>query len=234
MKIGIFTDVHYCKAEVLCETRRPSMSLGKLKEAMDAFKSASVDFCLCLGDLTDHAEGDTKADVVSCYNEVLNLIFSYEIPFYFVPGNHDYLMLGGKEIERSGLRLPPYKFTAGDIDFILLDANYRSDGRRFDEAGVEWTDSNLPEEQCEFLREALSVGENRKIVCIHENLDPSVEARHIVKNAEQVRNIIKGRTEIVLQGHYHPGATNIIDGIPYITLPAMCEGEENSYRILDL
>ena len=226
--------MHYCKAEVLCETRRPSLSLTKLKEAMDAFKSANVDFCLCLGDLTDHAEGDTKDDVLACHNELLGLIFSYKIPFYFVPGNHDYLMLCGEEIEKSGLRLPPYKFTAGDIDFILLDANYRSDGRRFDEAGVEWTDSNLPDEQCEFLREALSSGENRKIVCIHENLDPNVEARHIVKNAEKVRDIIKGRAEMVLQGHYHPGGENTVDGIPYITIPAMCEGEENSYRILDL
>lgn len=234
MKIGIFTDVHYCKVEVLCETRRPSLSLKKLKEAMDAFRSENVDFCLCLGDLTDHAAGDTKTDVAACYNEILELIFSYNIPFYFVPGNHDYLMLSGEEIERSGLRLPPYKFTAEGYDFILLDANYRLDGRRFDEAGVEWTDSNLPDEQCEFLREALSSGGNKKIVCIHENLDPNLDNLHTVKNADRVRGIIKGRAEMVLQGHFHPGGENTVDGIPYITLPAMCEGEKNSYRILDL
>ena len=84
------------------------------------------------------------------------------------------------------------------------------------------------------MRKALSSGENRKIVCIHENLDPNVEAHHIVKNADYVRSIINGRAELVLQGHFHPGGENTVDGIPYITLPAMCEGEENSYRILDL
>ena len=39
----------------------------------------------------------------------------------------------------------------GGYQFVFLDANYRADGRRFDVAGVEWTDSNLPHEQCLFL-----------------------------------------------------------------------------------
>ena len=35
MKIGLFTDVHYCRADALGKTRRPSLSLRKLREAMD-------------------------------------------------------------------------------------------------------------------------------------------------------------------------------------------------------
>ena len=234
MKIGLFTDVHYCKADVLCTTRRPSLSLLKLREAMDAFKAAEVDFCLCLGDLTDHAPTDTKADVVACFREALDLIRSYGIPFHFVPGNHDYLVLTGEELEAAGLPLPPYKFSFGDYDFIALDANYRSDMRRFDEAGVEWTDSNLPKEQCDFLKNALLENGKRKIVCIHENLDPAIDYFHLVKNADTVREIIKGKASLVLQGHYHHGGESTVDGIPYITLRAMCEGTENSYRILKI
>lgn len=234
MKIGLFTDVHYCKAEVLCTNRRPSLSIGKLREAMDAFKAEKVDACLCLGDLTDHAPTDTKEDVVACFREALALIRSYGIPFHFVPGNHDYLMLTGEELEAAGLPLPPYKVSLGDCELIALDANYRSDMRRFDEAGVEWTDSNLPKEQCDFLKNALLENGKRKIICIHENLDPSVDHFHLVKNADSVREIIKGKASLVLQGHYHLGAENVVDGIHYITLAAMCEGEENSYRILTL
>ena len=117
-----------------------------------------------------------------------------------------------------------------------MDANYRADGRRFDVAGVEWTDSNLSQDQVDFLRYELEKANTDCIVCIHENLDPFVEMRHIIKNAEEVREIIRksGKVKLVLQGHYHLGAERMIDDIPYITLSAMCEGTDNSYRILTL
>ena len=231
MKIGIFTDVHYCHADVLCETRRPSLALPKLREAMDAFRAEGVDLCLCLGDLTDHEEGDTRESVVACFREALSLIRSYEIPFHFIPGNHDYLMMTGEDLSAFGLQLPPYTFEAGGYRFLLLDANFRSDGRRYDVAGVEWTDSSLPADQCAFLAEALEE-DAPCILCLHQNLDPFVEKHHIVKNAEEIREIIKGKVRLVLQGHYHLGHESTVDDIPYVTVPAMCEGEKNSYRIL--
>ena len=233
MKIGVFSDAHYCHAEVLCDTRRSSLSLAKIREAMDVFRAAGVDACICLGDLTDHAPTDTKEDVVSCFGEILGLIRSYNIPFYLVPGNHDYLMMTADELFKAGIKIPPYTLSMGGYQFVFLDANYRSDGRRFDVAGVEWTDSNLPNEQCLFLNDALSKAKEPCIVCIHENLDPLVESHHIVKNSETIRQIIREscKVKLVLQGHYHPGAERTIDGIKYVTLPAMCEGTNNSYHI---
>lgn len=234
MKIGLFADAHYSRAETLCGTRMPSLSLSKIREAMETFRTENVDICICLGDITDCAPTDTKQDVESCFREALALIKSYHIPFYLVPGNHDYLMMTGNELLEAGIQIPPYTLSVGGYRLIFLDANYRSNGCRFDVAGVEWTDSNLPKEQCDFLKAALEKADNNCIVCIHENLDPLVESRHIVKNAENIRKIIKGRAIMVLQGHYHPGAEHTIDGIPYITIPAMCEGKDNSYRILTL
>ena len=236
MKIGVFTDAHYCHADVLCGTRRPSLSLSKIREAMDMFREASVDICICLGDLTDHASEDTKEDVLACFHEALDVIRSYNLPFYLVPGNHDYLMMTADGLFEAGIKIPPYTLSIGGYQFFFLDANYRADGRRFDVAGVEWTDSNLPNEQCSFLKAALSDAREPCIVCIHENLDPFVENRHIVKNSESIRQIIResGKVKLVLQGHYHPGAERMIDDIPYITLSAMGEGTDNSYRILTL
>jgi alkaline phosphatase len=236
MKIGLFADAHYCHADVLCGTRRPSLSLSKIREAMDVFREASVDTCICLGDLTDHAPKDTKEDVLACFHEALNMIRSYNIPFYLVPGNHDYLTMTAEELEKARIKIPPYTISVGGYQLILLDANYRADGRRFDVAGVEWTDSNLSQDQVDFLRYELEKANTDCIVCIHENLDPFVEMRHIIKNAEEVREIIRksGKVKLVLQGHYHLGAERMIDDIPYITLSAMCEGTDNSYRILTL
>lgn len=153
-----------------------------------------------------------------------------------MPGNHDYIAMTAQNLEEMGIKVPPYAFSIEGHRFIFLDANYRADGRRFDVAGVEWTDSNLTNEQLFFLKATLSEADEPCIICIHENLDPFVESHHIVKNSEKIRQIIResGKVKLVLQGHYHFGAERTIDGIPYITIPAMCEGKENSYRILTL
>ena len=237
MKIGLFTDSHYCRAEVLCNTRRPSLSLGKIKEAMDAFSLARVDLCICLGDLTDHKEGDTKEAVTSCFFEAMELIKSYNIPFFLIPGNHDYLMMRAEELY-TALSQEPLPFTLGldRLNIIFLDANYREWGERFDTAGVLWTDSNLPTYEVEYLKRTLEHSKKECIIMLHENLDPNVEEHHIVKNAAEIREILEasGKVRTVIQGHFHEGADSVVNGIRYITLPAMCEGEENSYRIIDL
>ena len=235
MKIGLFTDCHYCQADTIGGNRRPKLSYRKINEAMTYFKEQSVDMVFCLGDMTDHDENSTKEDIITCFKEAMRAIKSYKIPFCLVPGNHDYLVMTAEDMEREAdFKIPPYTIQTETYNFIILDANYRSNMVRFDKAGVEWTDSNLPPEQLQFLDTQLNMSTVPCIVLIHENLDPSVDKYHIVKNADQIRHIIKssGKVKMVIQGHYHYGNENTVDGIPYLTLPAMCEGERNFFKIL--
>lgn len=234
MKIGIFTDSHYCKAEVLCKTRRPSLSLKKIAEAMDAFKEASVDMCICLGDLID--VGTMWEESVSCALEAMNLIRSYGIPYRVIPGNHDYTLFSAEEFSQViKCPIPPYVVETETHILLFLDASYRSDNRRFDIAGVEWKDSNLPPFQLDFLKTVLSNTDKTCIVLLHECLDSGVCPNHRVKNAENVRCVLEEsqKVHLVLQGHYHKGADRIENGIRYLTIPAMCEGEKNHFLILD-
>lgn len=234
MKIGLFADSHYCKAEILCRTRRPSLSLSKVKKAMRTFCKEGVELCICLGDLVDKC--DSLEESYMCLNEMIGMIRSYNIPFLLVPGNHDYTVFSAEELsEHTGCRIPPYTVDIETHRLVILDANYRSDFRRFDIAGVDWTDSNLPPEQMEYLNDALNNSSKPCIVLIHENLDNTVESRHIVKNAPQIRDIIENSKNVamVIQGHYHRGADNIINGIRYFTLPAMCEDVGNAYCVLE-
>ena len=234
MKIGLFTDPHYCKAEILCRTRRPSLSLSKVKEAMETFRKDGVELCICLGDLVDKC--DSLEESYMCLDERIGMIRSYKIPFLLVPGNHDYTVFSAEELsERTGCRIPPYTVDIETHRLVILDANYRSDFRRFDIAGVDWTDSNLPPKQMEYLNDALNNSSKPCIVLIHENLDNTVESRHIVKNASQIRDIIEKskNVSIVIQGHYHYGANNVINGIRYLTFPAVCEGVTNKYCVID-
>lgn len=237
MKIGFFTDCHYCRTEHIGPTRRPILSLNKIRDAMEVFASNNVDMVFCLGDITDHNEGSTKEEIISCFKEAMWTIDFYNIPFYLVPGNHDYLVMTAEDMEReAGFKIPPYTIETNTHNFIILDANYRANMVRFDKAGVEWTDSNLPPHQIEYLKNELSKSTKPYIILVHENLDPSVDKMHIIKNADEIREILKssGKVQMVIQGHYHRGNENTVDNIPYITLPAMCEGEENSFRIIEL
>ena len=236
MKLGLFTDCHYCKSR-LGGGRDADASLEKIRISMEAFKEAGVDICFCLGDLTDNGPEDTRETVAECFKEAFGLASSYGIPFYLVPGNHDYLILKAEElVELADYKTPPYTVETEKYDFIILDANYRSSMVRFDIEGVEWTDSNLPPFQLEYLKNALEKSNKECIVLVHENLDPALHMTHVIKNADRVRSIIResGKVKLVLQGHYHGGAEAEIDGIPYITLPAMCEHSEGYYRILDI
>lgn len=236
MKIGLFTDCHYCNG-VLGGGRDSKASFEKTRIAMEEFKKQGVDICFCLGDLTDNSPEDTKETVSECFINITRLVRSYGIPYYLVPGNHDYLIVKADELVKLiDFKLPPYTVKTEVCNFIILDANYRSDMRRFDIAGVDWTDSNLPPEQVEFLKRELDGSDKDCIVLVHENLDPNVQYMHIIKNSEQIRNIIKesGKVRMVIQGHFHEGAERIIDSTPYLTLPAMCEHKENYFKIIEI
>ena len=82
----------------------------------------------------------------------------------------------------------------------------------------------------------MAKSEKECVILIHENLDPTVDSNHIVKNAKEIREIIakSGKVKMVIQGHFHWGSKTELDGIPYLTLEAMCLGEENHYLILDI
>ena len=235
MKIGVFADPHYCSRDVLCRTRRPRLSYGKVRQVMEAFRQAGTDCAVCMGDLTDRE--DTHEAELARLAEITALIRSFGMPVYLIPGNHDYASFSAAELEKvGGFRIPPYTVDFPAVRWIVLDANYRSDNRRFDLAGVDWKDSNLPPEQVDFLRAALAETSLPCVVLVHENLDPGVQKDHIIRNAAEVRELLEasGKVKLVLQGHYHPGAEAVVSGIPYLTVPALCEGEAVPCRILEI
>lgn len=219
----------------MCRTRRPSLSLGKIREATDAFVQAGADMCICLGDLVDR--GERRGEAAECMAEAMNVIRSCGIPYYIVPGNHDCAALSAEEFSRyTECSLPPYSICTGTHTLIFLDANYTSDCRRYSEAGFDWKDSNLPCEQLDFLADTLDKACTPCVVFVHEDLDDGVRKDHVVKNASDAREIIEksGKVSLVIQGHYHRGADSVINNIRYLTLPAMCEGEDNHYVIINL
>ena len=202
---------------------------------MNAFRDATVDLCVCLGDFID--KGTTSEEPLVCISEAMDLIRSYNIPYRIIPGNHDYTVFKAEEFsEKTGCHIPPYIWESETHLLIFLDASYRSNEERFDIAGVEWKDSNLPKWQIDYLEKVLTQTDKQCVVFLHECISTDVNSDHRVKNADEIRLVLEKsrRVNLVLQGHYHKGSDVTEKGIRYLTLPAMCEGENNSFLILDL
>lgn len=238
MRLGIFTDSHYCYAEQRNRTRRPCLSKRKLAEALDAFRNAKVDLILCLGDLID--KGDTPEEPIACLDTLMEMLRASKLPYRILAGNHDCHVFSTEEFaKRTDTPPSPCLMDTDTHRLIFLDANYASDLSHYSETAqgiYNWKDSNLPPEQLNFLQDALTQSQKPCIVLLHQNLDSDADDGHRVNNAQNARRIMEEshRVALVLQGHYHKGADRVENGIRYLTVPAMCEGEENSFLILDL
>ena len=237
MKLGLFSDPHFCPKDVTCGTRRPALSFGKIREAMEVFRAETVDLVVCLGDLAD--ECGTPEENIAAAEELSAMIRSFGLPVFCVPGNHDYQNFTREEFARytGGLNAPPSYRTGEGKTLIFLDANCADNGTVYRRNALDWTNAYLTEEQRDILRDALTPEETKEAyVFVHQNLDPTVESHHIIRNAADVREMIRtsGKVKAVFQGHYHPGKESVIDGLPYHTLPAMCEGEENRFFVMEI
>lgn len=235
MKIGLFADAHYCTRESIGETRRPALSLKKLREAMRYFKSCRADLVICLGDLIDSDENEAQdAENLARIAETMRGEGS---PCCCCMGNHDGFLFEAAEFERiSGLRTAPMTLSAEGKKLILLNANHTRAGAPYRPGDVDWTDTDIPPAQISWLADALRCDEREVYVFVHQNLDPRIPEDHRIACAERVRSLFEesGRVRAVYQGHYHPGAFHTIGGIDYITLKAMCEGYDNPYTVIEI
>ncbi|HAN20507.1 MAG: hypothetical protein A2Y15_00025 [Clostridiales bacterium GWF2_36_10] len=235
MKIGLFTDSHYCTKEIKCNTRRPLLSYSKLDEAINVFKVNNVELIICLGDLIDT---DDEENDIGNLIEISSLLNKSGIECLCCMGNHDAFLFDKSSFEKfTGLKTAPLSVVKNGKRLILLDANYDSSQLKYSREKTDWIDSNIPDYEVEWLKSTLSDCLEKEIfIYVHQNLDPAVESHHIIKNAAEIREILAndGRVRAVYQGHFHHGGENTIDNIKYVTLKAMCEGTENYFMILDI
>lgn len=241
IRIGLFTDSHYSTQKITEETRRPDLSETKLWEAVYAFLHNQVSVVICLGDLVNgmDSDADNRANL-RVITAPLHKLREAGVRVCCIRGNHDAEVFDETEFaELSALETAPLKVSIEGVRFIMLDASFTSAGLPYKKHNIDWTDAYIDNRQLTDLSDQLIQGSRdgeSVYMFTHQNLDPNVEERHIISNAEQVRGILEehGCVRAVYQGHYHKGARNIHNGIQYITLPAMCEGTDNSFMIADL
>ena len=247
---GIFTDAHYCDADPQ-ESRFYRLSEGKLREALELFRSDSVKFVVNLGDIIDHG--------FSSYRKVLEIIDSSGLKVYHITGNHDYSV---DNEQKSHLPLPQpstdgyYSFIIDHFRIIALNGNELSTYATADRAKINEANNYISElraagsqnaidwnggislKQMNWLKSQLDeavAGKEKVIILCHFPVYP--EDKHNLLNYREVIAIISNYHNIIayFAGHNHAGNYGNFNLIHFVTLKGMVETENmNSYAQVDV
>lgn len=234
LKIGLVTDVHYADKE-MAVNRYYRESLPKLREAVAVLRERRVDFAVETGDLIDGARDD------AAFLKTIDAVWKEAAPQrHYVLGNHCTSRLSKTEF--LGIVEQPRSFYAFDhsgFHFVVLDACFRQDGTSYERGNFQWTDTDIPLAQREWLHADLSTTRFPTIVFIHQRLDLPPDSAYAVKSSPALRAVFEasGKVLCVFQGHSHKNEYAHINGIHYCTLQAMVEGtgeESSGYSILNI
>lgn len=235
LSFGLFTDAHYGPEPY--GGRDCPVSLARMREALAAFAAAGVPLVINLGDAVDNAL--SGADETALCAEVRAACATFPGQVWHVIGNHDVQTLSKAEF-LAAIGAPPapyYSFDAGGVHCVVLDGNCHEDGSDFCRGDFDWDDAWIAEAQLRWLADDLTNATDQPIlVFCHECLDDFLwdggPDPHVAGNAPAVREILRrAGVRAVFQGHYHDGRRLTVDGIPYITLPALATGEDHAAMV---
>ena len=246
IRFGVITDLHYSKRKPY-GTRFFPQSIEKLKEAMDVFNRSNLDFLIELGDLKDQDNEPLRENTLAYLQEIEKVFQSFSGPTYHVLGNHDmdsiskddffaYTSNYGKADKKAF-----YSFKVKDVKFIVLDANYNNDGTPYNCGNYTWTETYIPQEEIEWLRNELTGSKYPVFIFIHQMLDSfsDIASSLCVNNAEEIVSLLEesGNVFAVFQGHHHAGHYSFRNNIHYWTMKGMIEGclpENNSFAVVEI
>jgi len=242
VRFGIMADAHYADTDSR-GNRFYRESVKKMAEFVDKMNAEKVDFIVELGDFKDQGKPASEKTTLEYLKTIEAEFAKFDGPKYHVLGNHDQDSISKKSflenVVNTGITADKsyYSFVRKDIQFIVLDANFRKDGTPYDCGNFDWKDANIPEEELNWLKSVLAGHAGKSVVFIHQRLD--AETAECVQKSPEIRKILSdsGKVLAVFSGHDHKGGLVKIDGIHYYILKAVIEGsgsENNSYAIVEV
>ncbi len=242
LSFGIVTDVHYADRDPL-GSRNYRESIAKMTECVKLMNEKKVDFFIELGDLKDQDTAITEELTLKYLDAIEKVYGQFNGPRYHVLGNHDVDSISKEQftdrVENTGIDKGStyYSFDLNGLHFVVLDANFKTDGSDYDRGKFDWTDTNIPLKQLNWLRKDLGSTSKPVITFVHQQLD--VAGSTGIKNGPQVRQVLQDSKRVlaVFQGHHHPGHYSYIEGVHYYTLKGLVEGSgvlNNSYAIVEV
>jgi predicted phosphodiesterase len=240
VKFGIVTDSHYADSAPR-ENRYFRESISKIEECVELMNQKKVDFLIELGDFKDQDSSADRKNTILYLKTIEGVFQHFNGPRFHVLGNHDLDSISKqdflKNVDNTGISAYStfYSFDLSGLHFIVLDANFKSDGTDYRNGNFEWQDSNIPSAEIDWLKGDLNSTEKPVILFNHQQID--CQGDFCVNNAEEVRQILENsaKTLAVFQGHNHNGHYSQIKGIHYYTLKAMVDGsgsQNSAYAIV--
>lgn len=205
------------------DTRLGSTALPLLDTfAEEMTRRFKPDLIVDLGDRINDVEAGQDAERILTIRSRLE---SVGVPVLFLYGNHDLINVGPAEQQR----LLGKKADFESLDFrgfhlILLNSQDPTLG------GVGGT---VSEKQLAWLEQDLRDSEGPVVVFCHHPLNEQETSPHwyfnthpdfaLAVNRERVRALLarSGRVRAVFSGHMHWNHTQVLDGIPYITVESL-------------
>jgi predicted phosphodiesterase len=248
LRFGLVTDIHYADIEPAGQ-KMYREGAAKLADCVRVMNEQKVDFLAELGDFKDQGKPPDEKTTLEYLRTIQKAYRGFKGPLYHVLGNHDmdslskhqFLKAVGQESrvsERGAFASPSsyYWFRCKQARFLILDANFRTDGEAYDHGNYAWEDANIPPSELDWIEQTLAAGAEPAIVFIHHRLDG--EGAYFVKNAPSVRGVLEQSKRVlaVFQGHQHEGGYSLVNGIHYYTLKAVVEGsgvENTSFAIVE-
>lgn len=234
-KIACLTDQHYDPEVGAPDNRNDTLDF--IDNFVELMEDYAPDLAVNNGDKTGASLTD-EATQLEWYQDVMDHFapvsaFATEVKEGVAPGNHDFeypsfagvLALHSADTwMESGVLYGSWE--SDDYKFISLDANYddADDSHlSIDHHGYGWINAT----QLTWLASELSSATKPVIVFCHQPLSEmdteqftlTREVYH-TKNREKVRKILEDSGKVVccIHGHVHYHRTDVINGIPYMTM----------------
>ncbi|MBF8184374.1 metallophosphoesterase [Nonomuraea sp. K274] len=245
---GLIADPQYWSGPAQ-GTRYYADSLQKLAESAATINDAKVSFTVQLGDMVDR---DPKS-----FDEILPIFERIHGPRYSVLGNHDFPGISSDEaVERLSMPNEYYDFTHQNWRFVVLDnndvslyanapgsADYVKAQEIIDELreqgaiNAQTYNGALGDEQMAWLKATLAdADEKGQQVIVIGHMPLAGGETEDALDAPVIRQVLESYPNVVayLNGHYHPGAYQVVDGIHYVTMKGMVEQPypANAYSVV--
>jgi len=208
-----------------------------MSETATLFRREQADFAVHLGDVIQ--EAGNRAGSARWLAEFDARFAEYSGERHYVMGNHDLRDLSKTQFLNATTgrySRSHYSFDRKGHRFLVLDANFRQDGRPYNADDFNYRDTWIPASQMEWIERELD-GANRLglrvIAFAHQTFD-ATSSDSMIKNAPEVRALFerKGNVAAVFYGHRHAGGHFPINGIHYVGIVATVNGPDIAAAVL--
>ena len=185
--------------------RTGGMRPGVFESAVTKLNFLQPEFVMCVGDLIEGNIEDID-ELNNQWNEFDSIVQQLEMPFFYVPGNHDISNQTMLKLWKERLGKPYYHFIYRDVLFLCLDSE--------DPPEIA---PNFSEEQLSYFQNVLKKNPSVRwtLLFLHK---PMSTWSGDNKSWARMEQMLKDRDYTVFSGHHHSYLKTTRDGHNYYKL----------------